>query len=1169
MKRLFFILTILLFINFVNAEQTCQWGKSAIATSENSGSLAIYSLGIPDAPQKSCDTWSGVGVTWSPLNWNVKANLTINYDKSLSVSNLTVFGDYDMCWNGMWLKNSQTNQIKYVGNDFSRTCELTKTGENFFADTIILESCGWAWSSTDAVRICGETNQTTVPACGNNVLESGEECDDGNLINGDGCSSICKNEGQTNNSIDRPVYLILYLGDIDGSVSSSWHYAYNNLTKFYNDNGLHTSISFYPASMSTTTEYKNAIRDMYNSQTIDLIQKGYAGDASEANNDKLTYEQQKAIAKKGQDAYKTYMQNTLGISNAKLPTSYDLIQGKFTATTLNATKEIGFNQYFDLYYVDSIGPVAPTPTYDVIQYGISFTTNSGTGKETAYKNADEIYAEINNFTKYGRGDVVVKTINGTMVIPLWAHQQDFESLNGDSKINITKWNQYTSTVLALKNNPNVKFVTTKESYDLTHNNSTTPVCGNNVLESGEECDDGNLINGDGCSSICKREIITNETNICQYAQSASATSESSASLASYSVGTQNAPSVGNCGTWSGAGFAWTPSNWNIKGTLNLKYEKPIYANNLTLFGDYDACWSKITLKNSQSGTEKIILNSINNDCTYKQNLAGDFLADSISIESCGWSWSSVDAVQMCGKTSGNSTPVCGNNVLESGEECDDGNLINGDGCSSVCKREIITNETNICQYAQSATSTSQNTAGSLTQYSVGAPNAAQVGNCGIWSGYGYSWTPSNWDVIANLTLNYNQPVYANNLSIFGDYGMCWKQMWLSNSQTGTIKNIFNGQTTDCTYKQNLAGDFLADSIIIQTCGSDWSATDAVQMCGSSNGTVVNPVCGNNVLESGEECDDGNLINGDGCSSVCRREVNSLVEVCTWKNCKAGAASISMDDSFLSCEDQLNSAGLKGTYYLSDTSKLSTTQWSGINRIISEGHEVGTHTEEHWCIATNPENYYDEVERNINDIISNTPLTREQIISHAHPCGYTNENNNNALRSNWNFLSARGYNINLLEDSTPNDFFNLKSFNGYGYGPTSNKSYTELVSDAETQGKWASLVFHINCDDQGIISDLPNRDVWVDTIGNVVRYIDLRDNANITNYQETSGTIDFDISTDNQLQNSVYSEDLTLKISTSKTINSVQIDGVSTPFTQSGEVISFNVPFPIKHHVRAS
>lgn len=52
-------------------------------------------------------------------------------------------------------------------------------------------------------------------------------------------------------------------------------------------------------------------------------------------------------------------------------------------------------------------------------------------------------------------------------------------------------------------------------------NSTLPInqtaiCGNLIIETGEQCDDGNLINLDGCSSICQNESIIippiNETN---------------------------------------------------------------------------------------------------------------------------------------------------------------------------------------------------------------------------------------------------------------------------------------------------------------------------------------------------------------------------------------------------------------------------------------------------------------------------------------------------------------------------------------------------------------------------------------------------------------------------------------------------------------------------------
>lgn len=46
------------------------------------------------------------------------------------------------------------------------------------------------------------------------------------------------------------------------------------------------------------------------------------------------------------------------------------------------------------------------------------------------------------------------------------------------------------------------------SQDASQAQQATPVCGNGILEFGEQCDDGNLENGDGCSKIC---VIVEET----------------------------------------------------------------------------------------------------------------------------------------------------------------------------------------------------------------------------------------------------------------------------------------------------------------------------------------------------------------------------------------------------------------------------------------------------------------------------------------------------------------------------------------------------------------------------------------------------------------------------------------------------------------------------------
>jgi cysteine-rich repeat protein len=48
-----------------------------------------------------------------------------------------------------------------------------------------------------------------------------------------------------------------------------------------------------------------------------------------------------------------------------------------------------------------------------------------------------------------------------------------------------------------------------------------------------------------------------------------------------------------------------------------------------------------------------------------------------------------DGGPLCG-TDCNLLPVCGNGILQAGEQCDDGNAVSGDGCSSTCQWETVT-----------------------------------------------------------------------------------------------------------------------------------------------------------------------------------------------------------------------------------------------------------------------------------------------------------------------------------------------------------------------------------------------------------------------------------------------------------------------------------------------
>ena len=66
--------------------------------------------------------------------------------------------------------------------------------------------------------------------------------------------------------------------------------------------------------------------------------------------------------------------------------------------------------------------------------------------------------------------------------------------------------------------------------------------------------------------------------------------------------------------------------------------------------------------------------------------------------------------------------------------------------------------------------------------------------------------------------------------------------------------------------------------------------------GGDGGSGSGPVCGNYIPESGEQCDDGNNLNGDGCSSVCQTEIT--VAANTAPTLSIPDKTVNEDDGFL-------------------------------------------------------------------------------------------------------------------------------------------------------------------------------------------------------------------------------------------------------------------------------
>jgi len=76
--------------------------------------------------------------------------------------------------------------------------------------------------------------------------------------------------------------------------------------------------------------------------------------------------------------------------------------------------------------------------------------------------------------------------------------------------------------------------------------------------------------------------------------------------------------------------------------------------------------------------------------------------------------------------------------------------------------------------------------------------------------------------------------------------------------------------------------FLLDDDVLFECGD--GEIDKLEECDDNNLVdgdgcnrfCIKEACGNRILDRNEECEDGNLINGDGCSATCENEDADLL-----------------------------------------------------------------------------------------------------------------------------------------------------------------------------------------------------------------------------------------------------------------------------------------------------
>ncbi|MBI5742197.1 MAG: DUF4215 domain-containing protein [Nitrospirae bacterium] len=195
--------------------------------------------------------------------------------------------------------------------------------------------------------------------------------------------------------------------------------------------------------------------------------------------------------------------------------------------------------------------------------------------------------------------------------------------------------------------------------------------------------------------------------------------------------------------------------------------------------------------------------------------------------------------------------VCGNSVIEPGEECDDGNAIDGDGCSSSCGNEYCGD--------------------GVMQSGLGE----QCDDGNMSNGDGCNSNCQNEVCGDGIIHPGEQCDDGNTNSGDGCNATCGNEYCGDGvTQSGLGEqcddgNMVNGDGCNASCGNEYCGDGVMQPGLGEQC-DDGNMSNG----DGCNSICANEYCGDGVTQPGlgEQCDDGNMVDGDGCSSVCATEV---------------------------------------------------------------------------------------------------------------------------------------------------------------------------------------------------------------------------------------------------------------------------------------------------------
>lgn len=266
-------------------------------------------------------------------------------------------------------------------------------------------------------------------------------------------------------------------------------------------------------------------------------------------------------------------------------------------------------------------------------------------------------------------------------------------------------------------------------------------------------------------------------------------------------------------------------------------------------------------------------------------------------------------------------------------------------------------------------------------------------------------------------------------------------------------------------------------------------------------------------------------------------VDTPYTIATWQGFRPAAISFTFDDG---CSNQFavaipmfNLKGLTATFYTVITGSMFPG-WAKLQSAAAKGHEIASHSMTHPATLLGISTENAELKNSHDSIVQHIP--GKQCIDIAYP------NCNKATES----LLAKYYVAgricgNAVNAKNPSNFFNISAYICGSTGSyTTTASIITLANSAASSNGWLVYLIH-GIDNDGGYSPVTSATLqgavnyfdttgktkyWVQTFGNVVRYIKERNAASVT--QLSRGTDSISLKVTDTLNDTIFNYPITIR-----------------------------------------